>query len=261
MELKLSNTDELYFAEQVTSYNQGKLDRLFDTGYFKKQKHADHVSNLSNTLIIPSGIFVIISIIATGVFLIVRLDTGFCKGDWTCAEITGGIAIGSVLIDVVMNWYSGQDTSFVLPYAINTHSMVSNVLKLDQYFDKKSSKYSDLNNVVELMYLFKLGDKLQKIVDNSAVPVLANGLNKITGLQNVHDMNSDTYADYQELQKHYELAVDKLEKDLLDVLDPHIQKLMFKSIKNDDYDALPNSVKERLVGNLNKQLLKIDYNK
>ena len=261
MELKLSNIDKLYFAEQITSYNQGKLDRLFDTGYFKKQKHADHVSNLSNALIIPFGIFVIISIIATGVFLIVGLDMGFCQGDWTCAEITGGIAIGSALIDVGINWYTEQDTSFVLPYVINTHNMVSDVLKLDQYFDKESSKYSDLNNVVELMYLFKLGDKLQEIVDNSAVPVLANGLNKITDLQNVHDMNSDTYVDYQELQKHYELAVDKLEKDLLDVLDPHLQKLMFKFIKEDNYDALPSNVKQRLVGNLNKQLLKIDYNK
>lgn len=29
MELKLSNIDKLYFAEQITSYNQGKLDRLF----------------------------------------------------------------------------------------------------------------------------------------------------------------------------------------------------------------------------------------
>lgn len=74
MELKLSNIDKLYFAEQITSYNQGKLDRLFDTGYFKKQKHADHVSNLSNALIIPFGIFVIISIIATGVFLIAGQD-------------------------------------------------------------------------------------------------------------------------------------------------------------------------------------------
>lgn len=261
MEIKLSNTDKLYFAKRVTNYNQGELDRLFDTGYFKKQKRADHVSNLFNALIIPFGIFIIISIIATGVFLIVGLDTGFCKGDWTCAEITGGIAIGSVLIDVVINWYIEQDTSFVLPYAINTQNMVSSVLKLDKYFDKKSYKYSDVSNVVELMYLFKLDDQLQKIVDNSAVPVLANGLNKITSLQNVHDMDNDTYADYQELQKHYELAVDKLEKDLLDVLDPHLQKLMFKFIKEDNYDALPNSVKKRLVGNLNKQLLQIDYNK
>ena len=47
MELKLSNTDKLYFAEQIMSYNQGKLDRLFDTGYFKKQKHADHVCKFS----------------------------------------------------------------------------------------------------------------------------------------------------------------------------------------------------------------------
>ena len=135
------------------------------------------------------------------------------------------------------------------------------MLKLDQYFDKGSSKYSDLNNVVELMYLFKLGDQLQKIVDSSAVPVLANGLNKITSLQNVHDMDNDTYANYQELQKHYELAVDKLEQDLLDVLDPHLQKLMFKFIKEDNYDALPSNVKQRLIGNLNKQLIKIDYNK
>lgn len=118
---------------------------------------------------------------------------------------------------------------------------------------KKGSAPTIAGSIRDLLnFAYRIGykDKVQNLVDQSDLPILAKGLAKSWQM-------SVTKSDsVKQVQKEYDKRIKAFNDDLYTLCEPKLKQLLFKLLEHERYNYLPEDLRYNLTNQYNERLLK-----